>query len=43
MPPHWKLKEIPEEGNWSTFAWKEIEAWCMQQEFREYLRTMKEN
>jgi hypothetical protein len=43
MPPHWKLKEIPEEGNWSTFAWKEIEAWCIQQEFREYLRTMKEN
>jgi hypothetical protein len=39
LPSNTKRKVDVDEGEWS-YSWFEIEAWCMQQEFREYLRTM---
>jgi hypothetical protein len=41
LPSNTKRKVDVDEGEWS-YSWFEIEAWCMQQEFREYLRTMKD-
>ena len=43
IPPHWKQKATIEKRTWQPHAWREIEAWCMQQEFRDFLKEMKSN
>jgi len=41
LPSNTKRKVDVDDGEW-PYSWFEIEAWCMQQEFRNYLRTMKD-
>ena len=42
LPSNTTRKVDVDEGVW-PYSWFELEAWCMQQEFRDYLKNMKDD